>query len=175
MRFCVENFRFEGDGSQIPIWSRWVLNLVWGQIVIDWLHRKSSNDLKVILTCKLSWESLMGRFRKEFLSCQGSVQLLYTIFLQNIIFLKKMWFLENTPKNKYRINILSFVNGNKVEKHFSMVIWSQQKLFFGLSQNRNQNLKFHHFLLVCALIKKRLKIFLINNHEFSYPWLKFNR
>ena len=89
MRFCVENFRFEGDGSQIPVWSRWVLNLVWGQIVIDWLHRKSSNDLKVILTCKLSWESLMGRFRKEILSCQGSVQLLYTIFMQNIIFLKK--------------------------------------------------------------------------------------
>ena len=71
MGSCVENFRFEGDGSQIPIWSRWVLNLVWGQIVIDWLHRKSSNDLKVILTCKLSWESLMGRFRKEIYLARG--------------------------------------------------------------------------------------------------------
>ena len=151
MRFCVENFRFEGDGSQSPIWSRWLLNLVWGQIVIDWLHRKSSNDLKVILTCKLSWESLMGRFRKEFLSCQGSVQLLYTIFLQNIIFLKKMWFLENTLKNEYRINILSFVNGNKVEKHFSMVIWSQQKLFLDFHRIGTKILNFITFCLSALL------------------------
>ena len=151
MRFCVENFRFEGDGSQSPIWSRWLLNLVWGQIVIDWLHRKSSNDLKVILTCKLSWESLMGRFRKEFLSCQGSVQLLYTIFLQNIIFLKKMWFLENTPKNEYRIDILSFVNGNKVEKHFSMVIWSQQKLFLDFHRIGTKILNFITFCLSALL------------------------
>ena len=151
MRFCVENFRFEGDGSQIPVWSRWVLNLVWGQIVIDWLHRKSSNDLKVILTCKLSWESLMGRFRKEFLSCQGSVQLLYTIFIQNIIFLKKMWFLENTPKNEYRIDILSFVNGNKVEKHFSMVIWSQKKLFLDFHRIGTKILNFITFCLSALL------------------------
>ena len=151
MGSCVENFRFERDGSQISVWSRWVLNLVWGQIVIDWLHRKSSNDLKVILTCKLSWESLMGRFRKEFLSCQGSVQLLYTIFLQNIIFLKKMWFLENTPKNKYRINILSFVNGNKVEKHFSMVIWSQKKLFLDFHRIGTKILNFITFCLSALL------------------------
>ena len=151
MRFCVENFRFEGDGSQIPIWSRWVLNLVWGQIVIDWLHRKSSNDLKMILTCKLSWESLMGRFRKEFLSCQGSVQLLYTIFMQNIIFLKKMLFLENTPKNEYRIDILSFVNGNKVEKHFSMVIWSQKELFLDFHRIGTKILNFITFCLSALL------------------------
>ena len=151
MGSCVENFRFEGDGSQIPIWSRWVLNLVWGQIVKDWLHRKSYNDPKIIPTCKLSWESLMGRFRKEFLSCQGSVQLLYTIFLQNIIFLKKMWFLENTPKNKYRINILSFVNGNKVEKHFSMVIWSQKKLFLDFHRIGTKILNFITFCLSALL------------------------
>ena len=151
MGSCVENFRFEGDGSQIPVWSRWVLNLVWGQIVIDWLHRKSSNDLKMILTCKLSWESLMGRFRKEFLSCQGSVQLLYTIFIQNIIFLKKMWFLENTPKNEYRIDILSFVNGNKVEKHFSMVIWSQKKLFLDFHIIGTKILNFIIFCLSALL------------------------
>ena len=151
MGSCVDNFRFEGDGSQIPIWSRWVLNLVWGQIVIDWLHRKSSNDLKVILTCKLSWESLMGRFRKEFLSCQGSVQLLYTIFLQNIIFLKKMWFSENTYKNENRINILSYLNENKVEKHFSMVIWSQKKLFLDFHRIGTKILNFITFCLSALL------------------------
>ena len=151
MGSCVENFRFEGDGSQIPIWSRWVLNLVWGQIVIDWLHRKSSNDLKVILTCKLSWESLMGRFRKEFLSCQGSVQLLYTIFLQKIIFLKKIWFLENTPKNKYRINILSFVNGNKVEKTLLNGYLVPKKLFLDFHRIRTKILNFNIFCLSALL------------------------
>ena len=117
-----KKFQIWGDGSQIPVWWKWVLSLVWGQIVKDWLHRKSYNDPKIILTCKLSWESLMGRFRKEFLACQGPVQLLWAIFLQNIIFLKKMWFLENTPKNEIRINILSYMNGNEVKKQLSMVI-----------------------------------------------------
>ena len=151
MGFCVKNFSFDRDGSHIRVWWKWVLNLVWGQIVIDWLHRKSSNDLEMILTCKLSWESLMGRFRKEILSCQGSVQLLYTIFMQNIIFLKKMWFLENTPKNEYRIDILSFVNGNKVEKHFSMVIWSQKKLFLDFHRIGTKILNFITFCLSALL------------------------
>ena len=147
----VKNFRFGGDGSQISVWWKWVLNLVWGQIVKDWLHRKSYNDPKIILTCKLSWESLMGRFRKEFLACQGPAQLLYAIFLQNIIFLKKMWFLENTPKNKIRINILSYMNGNEVEKQFSMVIWSQKKLPFHLYRIGNKILNFYIFCLSALL------------------------
>ena len=130
----VKNFRFGGDGSQISVWWKWVLNLVWGQIVKDWLHRKSYNDPKIILTCKLSWESLMGRFRKEFLACQGPAQLLYAIFLQNIIFLKKMWFLENTLKIRLESTFWATWMGMKWRNSFQWLSGPKKSFLFTFTE-----------------------------------------